>query len=613
MVALVVLAGVTGATLCAPSALAASPLYWSYPTVIDAARVDALSCPSVSFCVGADTAGDVLDSTDPTGGAAAWTIARVDQVTPKPPYFTDGLGDVSCPAPAGSLCVAVGEQGIFASADPTAGAGAWSWAGAVGAGARAVSCPSTSLCVVAGSSYSGEILTSTEPDGGEGAWKSVKVDGNTPIVAISCPTETLCVGVDFNGNVLSSTDPTGGAGTWSITSVGEVDSVSCPTASFCVATGGLRAVTSTHPTGGNAAWTTQVQGGPASNTIGGVACASPSLCIAGDDGVVWESMDPSGGEAAWGEQSGLDGNNPLGAAACASESLCFVADEALLIGVPTHRLAVSIQGEGFVGSGALACPYGCTYSGSTCPRDCAEPSHAYIPPRLIGIACHESAPFGPHNWGTCEFAFPAQNTVTLTPTPEPGWVFAGWSGSCGGASACSLPMDADRQVTASFAPLSKGPPPPSTVLPLLTDVHQTHARWRERHRVAGAHIRPPAVGTDFRFALGRPAKVTLAFVRTQPGSMIGTTCVERRPGDGRGRSTGRKQGTEHKPGAEHPCTRRIPAGTLDFSGHAGHNEVRFDGRIHGHRPLQPGNYTLLITARADGASAHGQLHFQIVR
>ena len=125
---------VAAACLYATPALASSPLYWSYPTVIDPAGVAGLTCPSASYCVGTDTVGNVLTSTDPTGGAGAWTITKVDHTPPKPPYHNDYLGPVSCPAPAGSLCVAVGENGIFTSADPTGGEGAWTSAGAVGGG-----------------------------------------------------------------------------------------------------------------------------------------------------------------------------------------------------------------------------------------------------------------------------------------------------------------------------------------------------------------------------------------------------------------------------------------------------------------------------------------------
>jgi adhesin/invasin len=67
---------------------------------IDAAALDAVSCASASFCAAVDSSGNVLTSTDPTGGAAAWTSASID---------SNGLTGVSCPS--ASLCVAVDSAG----------------------------------------------------------------------------------------------------------------------------------------------------------------------------------------------------------------------------------------------------------------------------------------------------------------------------------------------------------------------------------------------------------------------------------------------------------------------------------------------------------------------
>ena len=42
--------------------------------------------------------------------------------------------------------------------------------------------------------------------------------------------------------------------------------------------------------------------------------------------------------------------------------------------------------------------------------------------------------------------------VALTATPDPGTVFAGWSGACSGTGECDVTMDSDRSVTATFIP-----------------------------------------------------------------------------------------------------------------------------------------------------------------
>jgi len=45
----------------------------------------------------------------------------------------------------------------------------------------------------------------------------------------------------------------------------------------------------------------------------------------------------------------------------------------------------------------------------------------------------------------------AGTVVTLTATPATGWHFSGWSGACSGTGPCTITMDADKTVSATFA------------------------------------------------------------------------------------------------------------------------------------------------------------------
>ena len=186
---------------------------WS-PTVINEGRgLFDVSCPSASFCAAVGgKGGKVFTSTDPVSGS--WQMSQL--------AGSPELRGVSCGTP--SLCVAIGKVGvtdtqagegrIFVSTDPTGGASTWAEAGTPGGpvGLGGVSCASTLLC--AAGNLTGNVLTSTDPSGGAGSsWSEVNAGTSMRITGVSCPTASRCVAVDDNGDVLTSTDPSGG-GSW---------------------------------------------------------------------------------------------------------------------------------------------------------------------------------------------------------------------------------------------------------------------------------------------------------------------------------------------------------------------------------------------------------------
>jgi hypothetical protein len=328
----------------ASSARAASPLLsWASPVRADdqppfasPTAITGVSCPSAHLCVAVDDAGDVLSTTDPTGGAGAWVIAA---------SVAEGFDGVSCPST--ELCVAVGGGDVATSTDPTGGAGAWTVASLIPAASQipnkpnrleAVSCPSASLCVA--TDGAGNVWTSTDPTGGVAAWTKANVDGPEKILSgVSCPTEKLCVAVDRGGgDVLASTDPTGGAGAWTVTEVDKhtLFDVSCSSETLCVATDNYgNVLTSIDPTGGAGAWSpTQVSGG----LIEHVSCASWGLCIAdGSEDEVITSMEPTKGEQAW-SSAKLELNGSLESAACTTAGVCVLTDSGSAVVTSTEPM-----------------------------------------------------------------------------------------------------------------------------------------------------------------------------------------------------------------------------------------------------------------------------------
>lgn len=69
-----------------------------------------------------------------------------------------------------------------------------------------------------------------------------------------------------------------------------------------------------------------------------------------------------------------------------------------------------------------------------------------------GSGTISSAPGGVTCPGTCSAVFDRDATVTLTATPDSGWLFGGWTGGgCTGTGACTTTVAAAETVTATFS------------------------------------------------------------------------------------------------------------------------------------------------------------------
>jgi hypothetical protein len=303
--------------------VSAAHLISTVPAGTNSSPLDSISCPSASLCVAVDSAGHLFTSTDPTGGASAWTKTSVP-----------GLIAVTCPSV--SLCVGVTQaipalggtvSVIYTSTDPTGGASAWNagyTANGVNSAFSNVACASVSLCVA--TSDSGDVVTSTNPAGGATAWTAANVDGTAELPGISCPSVSLCVATDENGNVITSTNPTGGASAWqSVNAVTGAavgpQSLSCPSSTLCVGLGPYDDVfTSVNPTAAGS-WTPTATG----LALNAIACPSTSLCLAvGGEGALDVSTDPAA-SSGWIPYQ-IDNNNDLHSIACASITLCVAGD-----------------------------------------------------------------------------------------------------------------------------------------------------------------------------------------------------------------------------------------------------------------------------------------------
>jgi hypothetical protein len=191
----------------------------------------------------------------------------------------------------------------------------------------AVSCPSMSLCVAV--DRQGDLVISTRPTAGLRAWKIARVRGVDAFRSVSCASVTLCVAVDGAGDVLSTNDPLGPTTSWRKSRIdpgGVIVAISCPSRSLCVAVDRAgHVLSSTRPNGGSTAW--KVSDVDVGRAFVSLSCPSTTLCIAADSaGRLISSKHPAEGARAW--VTATAGVGYLIALSCPSVRLCVAADGA---------------------------------------------------------------------------------------------------------------------------------------------------------------------------------------------------------------------------------------------------------------------------------------------
>src|SRR5205823_695199 len=123
--------------------------------------------------------------------------------------MVDHLPPFGVPSPVGvracpsvSLCVAVGYSRVLTSTNPSDGAAAWTVRAIDGPFAiHGLACPSTTLCV--GVDSYGQVLTTA--DAAAGNWSTSSIDPGNQLYGLACPSTALCVAGDGAGNLFVST------------------------------------------------------------------------------------------------------------------------------------------------------------------------------------------------------------------------------------------------------------------------------------------------------------------------------------------------------------------------------------------------------------------------
>jgi hypothetical protein len=212
---------------------------------VDAYPLTSIACPSSRLCVAVDDAGDVATSTDPAGQPSSWTVTDVDNtVGPQCGKYVPGVGcrlglsAISCPTL--SLCVAIDPEGnVVTSSDPTGGAAFWHLKNIEPAGsdspALGIICPTLSWCIAAVGGST--LFVSHDPADHDSTWQPVST--GLFLQDTACPATTLCVAnADPGPRTAYSYDPTAGPESWhtgTIDPAAGITDASCPVRSLCVA------------------------------------------------------------------------------------------------------------------------------------------------------------------------------------------------------------------------------------------------------------------------------------------------------------------------------------------------------------------------------------------
>ncbi len=298
----------------------AGGLTWSVPTYVDTGSSDlfSVSCTSVSFCMAVDWLGNAL-SFDGSG----WSTPTVIDPSATSGNFGVTPPFVSCPST--TACVAVDGAGkaiVYSN-------GTWGAPVSVDSkGFSSLSCPTTSFCAAVDNG--GNALTYSN-----GAWSPpVSVDstpngtsgGGGSISALSCASSTFCEAVTssggayhFDGTSWSAAvevDPAGSLAT-------ALDALSCvPGGSTCVA--------------GNSngqlfmfdgvSWSTPFDVFPTHSIVWSLSCPTASFCVAtdqaGDESSLLNGTWSTPVNLNTGGSGGYGGNFSEPTVSCASTRFC---------------------------------------------------------------------------------------------------------------------------------------------------------------------------------------------------------------------------------------------------------------------------------------------------
>jgi YD repeat-containing protein len=277
-----------GNALYATNVSASGAATWKAWTGPATSPSDALNCPTTSLCLIADGSlegkGGSLYHAGSLGGA--WTLAYT------PAYGVDAISCVSA-----AFCVDGQDGGGYFRYSTNPASTSWTLEDQGTASANAVFCLSSSFCAIADSVGNARIATTTSQVESS-SWTSTDVDGSSALHGIACTSTTSCVAVDGAGNVLNLTVAGGGSATVSkhdIDGTNNLTAITCANAT-CVTVDSLGNIFVS--TNSGSSWTKPYTTG---TNLTSVSCSSATLCVAADTTGKVTAFNPAGGTTTEGE------------------------------------------------------------------------------------------------------------------------------------------------------------------------------------------------------------------------------------------------------------------------------------------------------------------------
>jgi hypothetical protein len=308
---------------------AATPV-WSAPVDITPGTnwLDAISCPTVTFCLAGSTDGLAYRSVNPTAASPTWT-----EITTRAGYHVRGLA-----CPTANMCTASGNDGAITSTNPGAATPVWRFR-TFPVQLHSLACGTASFCLVAFLNDPRAFVTrdaslpSPSPN-----WSAIgQIWGTNTLSSAACPGESLCLAGDNAGRILSTTNPTALGPKWRATTLpgaGGVVGLECPATSLCVAAGqNHRAAVSHNPAAATPDWVFTPAGPPFNPRD--LSCPTVDRCVAVDSNnsaAVLDDVSKIGTiddpAPVWRSAKQVDGASGLSALSCPTATHCSAVDSA---------------------------------------------------------------------------------------------------------------------------------------------------------------------------------------------------------------------------------------------------------------------------------------------